>query len=248
VEMNWSTFVLEMINFLVLVWILKRFFYKPVLEVIARRKAGIEKTLAEAKAFRAEAEKLREQYEGRVSEEEHERQRAREALSREIEAERTRRMAELQTALEQEQEKTRVAGERRRLDAMRKMEETALMHGARFATYLLKEAAGRETEVRLAELVIAELGQLPAERLSVLRGSYGISREEAVVVSAFPLPDDVRRRLQQSLETVAGRKIRLRFEQNSELLAGVEITIGAWVLGANLRDELKGFAALAHDA
>jgi len=248
VEMNWSTFVLEIINFLVLVWILKRFFYKPVLEVIARRKAGIEKTLAEAKTFRAEAEKLREQYQSRVAEEEQERQMARETLSREIEAERARRMAELQTVLAQEREKIRVAEERRKLDAMRKMEETALVHGARFATCLLKETAGRETEARLAELVVAELDQLPAERLAALRGSDGMSREEAVVASAFPLSDDLRLRLRQSLATIAGREVRLRFEQNSELLAGLEITLGAWVLGANIRDELKGFVALAHDA
>ena len=39
---------------------------------------------------------------------------------------------------------------------------------------------------------------------------------------------------------------RCDFEQDSELLAGVRITIGAWVLGANLQDELKGFAELAH--
>jgi len=47
-ELSWSTFLLEIINFLVLVWILKHFLYKPVLDVIARRRSGIEKTLADA--------------------------------------------------------------------------------------------------------------------------------------------------------------------------------------------------------
>ena len=50
-ELNWSTFVLEILNFLVLVWILKRFLYKPVLAVIARRREGIEKSLAEARSL-----------------------------------------------------------------------------------------------------------------------------------------------------------------------------------------------------
>jgi F-type H+-transporting ATPase subunit b len=36
----------------------------------------------------------------------------------------------------------------------------------------------------------------------------------------------------------------LRFEQDSKLLAGVRINIGAWQLAANLHDELKGFAEL----
>ena len=51
-ELNWSTFILEIINFLVLIWILKRFLYKPVLDVIARRRAGIEKTLSDAREMR----------------------------------------------------------------------------------------------------------------------------------------------------------------------------------------------------
>ena len=43
VELSWSTFILEVINFIVLVFILKHFFYKPVLTAIARRRESIDK-------------------------------------------------------------------------------------------------------------------------------------------------------------------------------------------------------------
>lgn len=246
VELSWSTFVLEIINFLVLVWILKRFLYKPVLDVIARRRAGIEKTLADAKALQADAERLQEQYQGRLADWDRERQQAREALGRELEAERARKMAELQTTLEQEREKARVAEARRQADAMRKIEETALVQGARFATRLLEQASGPDMEARLVELAITGLTQLPPERIAALRNSHGKAAEAAVVTSAFALADPQRQRLEQALATVAGPDMPLRFEQDSTLLAGVRITIGAWVLGANLRDELKGFTQLAH--
>ena len=39
-ELDWTTFVLEVINFLVLVWILRRYLYRPVLNTLAARKAG----------------------------------------------------------------------------------------------------------------------------------------------------------------------------------------------------------------
>ncbi len=246
-ELSWSTFVLEIINFLVLVWILKRFLYKPVLGVIARRRAGIEKTLADAAALNADAERLQEQYEGRLADWDQERQQARETLAQEFEAERARKMAELQTALDQEQEKAHMAKARRQADAIRKIEETALMQGAHFATRLLEQASGPDTEARLVELVIAELARLPVERIEALRNSYRKMPEAVVVVSAFPLPDDHRQRLKLALATVTSPNIPLQFEQDSDLLAGVRITIGAWLLGANLRDELKGFMELAHD-
>jgi F-type H+-transporting ATPase subunit b len=245
-ELNWSTVVLEILNFLVLVWILKRFLYQPVLDVIARRRAGIEKTLADAEARHAEAVSLQEQYEGRLAEWNRERQQAREALSRELEAERSRKLAELHTDLEQEREKGRVAGAHRQADAMRRLEETALLQGTRFTTRLLQAASGPELEARLVDIAIKGLTELPAERVTSLRNSYGKPLEAIRVASAFPLADDQRQRLGQALANIAGEEIPQHYEQDSALLAGLRISIGAWVLGVNLQDELKGFMELAH--
>lgn len=245
-ELSWSTFVLEIINFLVLVWILKRFLYKPVLEVIARRRAAIEKTRLDAEALQADAEKLQKQYESRLADWNEERQRARDTLARELEAERARKSSEMQTGLEQEKEKTRVAQTRRQSDALRKVEETALNQAAIFATRLLEQVAGPETQTRLVDLVINELTELPSARVVAIRNSFETAPGNIEVVSAFALPDDLRERLAQALVRLSGSKIPLRFEENSELLAGVRITVGAWVLRANFLDELKGFAELAH--
>ena len=50
-QIDWTTLVLEIINFLVLVWILKRFLYRPVMEAIAARQQRVEGKLAEARAI-----------------------------------------------------------------------------------------------------------------------------------------------------------------------------------------------------
>jgi F-type H+-transporting ATPase subunit b len=189
---------------------------------------------------------LQEQYEGRLAEWNKERQQAREKLSRELAAEHDRKLAELHTDLEQERDKARVAGVRRQADAVRKLEETALLQGTRFTTRLLQAAAGPELEARLVDLAIHGLTALPAERISALRNSYGKPLDAVRVASAFPLADDQRQRLEQALASIAGEEIPQHFEQDSALLAGARISIGAWVLGVNLQDELKGFMELAH--
>jgi F-type H+-transporting ATPase subunit b len=245
-ELNWSTVALEILNFLILVWILKRFLYQPVLDVIARRRAGIEKALADAETRRTEAASLQQQYEGRLAEWDRERQQAREALARELDAERSRKLVELQTTLEQEREKVRVAEERRQADAVRKLEETALLHAARFTTRLLQQASGPDLEARLADLAITGLTALPAERIADLRNSHGKPPGAIRVTTAFPLADGQRQRLEQALASIADPDIPRQFEQDSALLAGVRISIGPWVLGVNLQDELQGFMELAH--
>ena len=229
-----------------LVWILKRFLYVPVLGVIARRQAGIEKTLADAEVLRGDAETLQRQYQSRLADWDQERQQARDQLSQELESEGASKMEALQISLEDERKMASMTDARRQTDAMKKFEETALKQGARFATRLLEQASGPETETRLVELVLTELRKLPREQISALRDGNQKTPGVVVVTSAFPLPDDLRQRLQQELTTYINPDISLKFEQESELLAGLRITIGAWVLGVNLRDELEGFITLAH--
>ena len=65
-EFSLSTFVLELINFLVLVWILKRFLYRPVLDIIARRREQIDATMAEAKRIEDNAQALKQKYDERL--------------------------------------------------------------------------------------------------------------------------------------------------------------------------------------
>jgi len=246
-ELNWSTFLLEIINFLILVWILKRFFYKPVLNVIARRRHSIEKSLNDANTLHEDAEALRVQYENRLTEWEKERQAAHTSLDKEIETERTRRMEALQTTLGEEREKARVI-EQRALEASRlRAEETALAQGAQFSTRLLSVAAGPELEQRLLNLLLKKLSSLAPERLSTLRAAAGKTAERVLITSAYPLDDAARLSLEGTLASVLAVTAPFHYEQDKDLLAGLRVTMGAWVLGANLQDELKSFSELAYE-
>jgi len=101
-ELSWSTFVLEIVNFLVLLWILKHFLYTPVMAVIARRKLEIEKDLADAERVQHDAQELQIQYESRLSDWDIERLKARDALNVELDTERNQKMEEIRKALVQQ--------------------------------------------------------------------------------------------------------------------------------------------------
>ena len=59
---NWFTVFAQAINFLILVWLLKRFLYKPILHAIDEREKGIATQLAQAEAKEAEAQKDRDDF------------------------------------------------------------------------------------------------------------------------------------------------------------------------------------------
>jgi len=247
-ELNWSTFLLEIINFLVLVWILKRFLYKPVLDVITRRRGDIEKTLSDAKALHSDAEALQEQYKNRLAVWEQERLAAQTELKKEIEEERTRQMELLLSGLEEEREKAKTIAQHQLKSCRQQTENRALAQGAQFATRLLTATAGPELELRLSDLFIQELTALSPEQIKVLQAAGKKTPDKIQITSAYPLDEIARQALEQSLSTSLMINGPFHYTQDEALLAGLRINIGAWVLRANLQDELKSFVDFAHDA
>jgi F-type H+-transporting ATPase subunit b len=246
VELNWTTLILEIVNFLVLVWILKHFLYRPVLRVIEERRAGIEAALDEAKQRQDEAEKLRSQYENRLAEWQQDRQQAREALQREIQQQRSRALEEQKQSLDAEREKARVIEQRRARELEEGRERAALALGARFASRLLEGLSGPELEGRILEMVCEALGHLPEERQAALRRALANGGSTVRVESAHALDDGQRQRLVQALQGLLGSGVHCTFEERPELISGLRLSVGDWSLGLNLRDELEGFADQAH--
>jgi len=243
VELNWTTFILEIINFLVLVWILKHFLYKPVQAVIARRRAAIEKDMADARAIRSEAEAAEAQYRNRLRDWETEREAARQTLHGEIEAERARLMQALAGELQQERDKARVLDERRLAENRRQAEAAAWSLSDRFLRQLLQQLAGPELEARIIELLCHDLASLPEARGAALAEAWAGNDDEVIVESAYPVSKQQQEAIRKAFRNRLGpdAKKTWTFRTNTELIAGLHTSIGAWTLAANLRDEMKLF-------
>jgi F-type H+-transporting ATPase subunit b len=242
---DWSTFLLELVNFLILVWILKRFFYAPVRRVLEERQARATAVLGEASARRAEAEQLRDAYEARQASWEQERGRARADLEQELTAERGRRLEGLNQELARETEKVRVLAARAHEEARRHDQETALAQAAGFAARLLERVADRDLEARLLNLVIEDLARLPDADRAALAPAVQDGVGAVRVQSAYVMSDVQRQALESALRGLLGQLPRCDFNEEPALIAGLRIDVGPLVMRANLRDELRFFAEAA---
>jgi F-type H+-transporting ATPase subunit b len=241
VELNWTTFGLEILNFLVLVWILQHFLYRPVFAVIAARRAGIEKTMADAKVIDAEVQELKSRYEKREAEWQQETERARASLAQEIAAERVRLTGALESSLAEQRDRAKVLQERQREEWQRAAEQQAVDYGAEFAARLLARVATPALETGLIDAAMQDLVKLPADQGHKLASDVALGLT-AVVTSAYPIDENRRGGLERLLAAITGAKLALDFKENPEILAGIHVDIGSWVVHANLRDELKFFS------
>lgn len=243
-DLNWTTFFLEIINFLVLVWILKRFLYKPVLEAISQRKVVIDRTLADAKAKEARAQALGEQYQNRLSDWENEKEKLRAVVVDEIRTQRAQMTAALENSLKEGREKARVLEDRRLKELQNKSEEAGVARGVQFTARLLARMACPELEARLVNLLLEDLPLLSDEQKKALRSVCRQAGLQVKVSSAFPLSASQRSVITEKLKEVTEDSITLDFNEDSGLVAGLRVSIGPWVLRANLRDELAFFAGV----
>ena len=236
---DWTTFTLELLNFFVLLWLLRRFLYRPVLGVIAARQAKIEAQLRDAEQTRAEAQAAKQACKENLSAWEKEKALARAELEREIAAERDRQLQAVAEEALEARARRRAQEERERQEWERMAERQALDLGGRFVAKLLERAASPELEARLVAVALADLPQLPLEQADQVRAALADARLE--IASAFPLADAQRAALAEALSLMAGRPVAPRFQEDPSLLAGLRIHVGPWALGANLRDELQFF-------
>lgn len=244
---DWTTFVLELVNFIVLVWILRRFLYRPVLSVIQARRRKIEEQLERADQARSEALAAKEACERNMANWEKEKDLARSDLEKEIAAERERLLERLAEEESARRAKDRAQEERERQEWMHTTEQRALELAGRFTVKLLERLASQELEASLIDLALSDLGRLPQAEIDKLRSAMA---EDAVEVSsAYSLDAGRRTALARVIGQTAESEVKPIFKEDPTLLAGIRIHAGSWVLSANLRDELKFFQdAFSRDA
>lgn len=247
-EFDWTTFTFEIINFVILVWILQRFLYKPVIHAISERKAAIDKTTADASAINAAAQALKQQYENRMADWAREQTHARAQLLEEIDAERGRMMAALNVSLEQERANARGIEERHALESRQTLEEAALVEGGQFAAHLLSRLASPALEEKIVAVLLEDLQRLSSQQLQSLREACRKVDTKVKITSGYPLGDELRGQLVSALTSLAQRPVVCDFLEDPDVLAGLRISIGAWMLRSNVRDELKFFAEAHHAA
>ena len=245
-QIDWTTFALEIINFLVLVWILKRFLYRPVLDTLARRRAGVERTLAEARETEARAKTLQDQYASRLAEWEGEKASARGQLDAELTLERSRQMRVLGETLAEERQRNAAVDAHKQQEIERAHEISAMAQAQRFTAALLTRLASPAIEARLVDLLLEDWAGLPESQFAVLRSAAETEGAGVVVTSAFALAPEQQRRISAAVAVRLQQQLAVNFREDPQLLSGLRLSLGPWHLNLNFADELAGFAAASN--
>ncbi|HDP95469.1 MAG TPA: F0F1 ATP synthase subunit B [Candidatus Aminicenantes bacterium] len=236
---DWFTVVAQVVNFLVLVWLLRRFLYKPILSAIDAREKRIAKELADADAEMVEARKERSEFRQKNEELDQQRDALMEQAKAEAQAERRRLLDEARKAAEelhakrQELLKAEAENLNQALSSRIRHEVFAI------ARKTLRDLAGASLEERLNEVLTRRLRDLDGKEKEALAAALQSASEPARVRSAFELQPEQRKSIQSALNETFGLEVPVRFETEPELVSGIELVTNGHKVAWSIADYLS---------
>ena len=240
-SIDWITVVAQIANFLVLLWLLKRFLYRPILDGIDAREREITERMSEATHIRETAETAEANYKAQIAS----LQKGREGLMEE-----TRRAAEAERDALIEETKAQLARERKEREKLRAQETlrfTKELHdtGAQALLALTRKALADLSDETLEQRIVARATARSAALSEQLKQAAG-DQTHARITTQHPLPHDLQQQLlaefHQSLPDCA-----LTFDVDPEQSPGLSFRLGGAQLGWTVDSYMDGLEELLHE-
>ncbi|SDU19061.1 ATP synthase F0 subcomplex B subunit [Verrucomicrobium sp. GAS474] len=248
---DWFTLGAQALNFLVLVWLLKRFLYRPILDAIDIREKRIASEIADANAKRDEAQKEKEEFQRKN--EEFDRQRA-ELLGKAAEEAKRERQGLLDAARKEAEDltaKRREALTHEAKDLNRALRLRTQQEVFSISRKTLADLADTTLEERLVEVFISRLRTMDGKEKEDIAKSLGATSANALLRSAFDLSTEQHATLQNALNEAFSTATSIRFETFPELIGGIEFSVSgkkmAWSIPDYLASMEEGVGELLED-
>jgi F-type H+-transporting ATPase subunit b len=248
---DWFTVGAQVVNFLVLAWLLKRFLYRPILDAIDAREKRIAAELADADARKAEARKERDDFQHRNETFDQERAALLKKATEEAKAERQRLLAEARKEAETLRAKRLEALRTEQRNLNRDIIQRTQKEVFAVARQTLADLASASLEQRMSEEFIQRLRALDGADKTQLAGALHASSTPARVRSAFDLPVEQHAAIQKALNETLSADIPLQFETAPELVCGIELAANgqkvAWSIAEHLATLEKSAAEILRE-
>ena len=235
---DWFTVGAQALNFLILVWLMKRFLYKPILNAIEEREKRIATELADADAKKAEAQKERDEFQHKNEEFEQQRAALLSKATDEAKAERQRLLDDARKAADALSAKRQEALRSDAVNLNQAIRRRTQQEVFAIARKALMDLATTSLEERIGEVFTRRLRTMDGKAKEGLAEVLKTASEPALVRTAFDLPAAQRAAIQNALNETFSAEVHVRFETAPDLVSGVELTTNGQKIAWSIADYL----------
>lgn len=241
---DWFTVCAQVINFLILVWLMKRFLYRPILSAIETREKNIAIEVAAADAKKAESQREHEEFQRKNAAFDGQREAMMTKATDEAKVERGRLLDEAGKAADELTSKRAAALLVDAESIERSLGRRACEEVFAVARKTLADLANVSLEERMSEVFAGQLREIAPETKLTIGEALRTSDVPSLIKSTFPLAERERAAIQTALNETFSAPVDLRFETSPDLISGIEFSVNgqkiAWSIEEYLSSLQKG--------
>jgi F-type H+-transporting ATPase subunit b len=243
---DWFTVSAQAVNFLLLVWLLKRFLYKPVLAAIDQREKRIATQIQDAEKKKAEA--AQEQTDFLHKNEDFEKQRAGLLLeaSKTAKAERDRLLEKARTDSEDLRSKLKKTAHDELDNLNGKIGTLAVQEVFSIARKTLAELADVNLDERMTAIFLRRLHDLNDQQREDLKAALATSGRPALVRTAFEVGPPQKTAIEAGIKAILGEGTAIEYETKIGLISGIELTANGQKFAWSIADYLTTLTNSVH--
>lgn len=236
-SIDWITVIAQLVNFLLLVWLLKKFLYQPILRGIAEREAEITRRLQTAAQAKEAADTAKTEYQALTAQGlANQKAQVAEALAA-TQAERDRLISQARQMMLNEQANWQAHLEAEKLIFMSELETTAAQTLFSLTRKALNDLASIQLEKAIAHHLVEKLQPLAQDIQHSAAGN-----KQVHITSQTALPVETQSQLTQDIQQIL-QDAEVSFRANPQASLGIEMQVGgvqlAWTLDSYLEDLSK---------
>lgn len=235
-DISLSTLLLQVTNFLIMVFILARFLFRPLQEMLDRRASQVTKAVDEAQEATREAERLRLEYERRHGNIDAEVVALKNEARVVIDETRQQMIQEVHQEIEAMHARAREEIERQRVDALRLHRNQIGELVTALTSRMMKDILNPQMHQAYLDAFINQL------RLVQFDGRVSTDGEETIaaeLITAIPLAQEGKAQIMTSLETVVSNAVDLVCRVDAGLIAGAMVRLGDTLIDGSLQGQLQ---------
>ena len=242
-QINWFTVIAQIINFLILVWLLKKFLYKPVLNAIDEREQKIAAQLKDAEARKSAAGKEQDEFNKKNTDFDA----LRRAMMDKATADAANQRDNLLKQATEEAGKMKAGLENAFREDLKNREaanaEKSKKQVFAIANKLLKEMASTGLEDQVVNVFNSKLGSMKDAEKTKFSDAFRSNSNSILVRSAFELSPAQQSSLNNAVSKLLSTAIHMQFKTAPELINGIDLSTTGYKLAWSFSEYL---AALQH--
>lgn len=236
---NWFTVAAQVVNFLILMALLKYFLFDRVVRAMDAREKSIQDRIESAERKQAEAEEHEQELADRKKQLESKKDQLLSEAKQAVEEQRKQWQDEARNEIEQLRERWLQSLRDQKNSLAEEVRRLAAVQVYAVCKRVLKDLADAELEERMVDRFLEKLSDLDKKTRDSLAASRNGKPPEAVLRSRFEMPASAKSAITRRVHAVVHKDLKLYYQTDEAMPAGIELKAAGKKVSWNIEEYLR---------